>query len=276
MFVLGVGAQKAGTTWLFDQLEKQDGWVSFGKKEWHFWDRACRVRSREFKTEQQIKSFFGDSTPPGRAALSLYFSILQGHEIYSSFQGSSVPPLFADITPSYSGLPLGTLNAIAAGLQKRGMGHKAIYMLRDPVDRIVSAFGMNLFRQGQKVSAGLRITSRDQLGLSLLDYSSSWQSQFRTRYELTIANLDKSFGPAETVYAVLELLHRPDYVSSVFTHLHLDTAKASLSPVHVGSNKLEISDELRKQISIRYEPTYRFIGERFPEVQSVWKGFGFI
>ena len=43
-FILGVGAQKAGTTWLASQLEKTSFFSNSGIKEFHIFNKLCTFR----------------------------------------------------------------------------------------------------------------------------------------------------------------------------------------------------------------------------------------
>jgi hypothetical protein len=120
---LGIGAQKAGTTWLHKLLQKCDD-ISLPKeqKEVHFWDWHHR---RGFKW---------------------YIRQLG----YHSQKESSAPLHYGEITPCYVVLPEPTI----AELYKCFPNLKIIFVARDLVDRAWSAMIMELRDQTMGLHAG--------------------------------------------------------------------------------------------------------------------------
>jgi len=105
---LGIGAQKAGTTWLYSQLEQHAELVFPLGKEAHFWDRPHEADA--------IASYFG------------HFA--------------KVAAIAGEITPSYAALPTSVVQEIHAG----NPGLRLIYLIRNPIDRAWSAALMALQR----------------------------------------------------------------------------------------------------------------------------------
>ncbi len=105
---LGIGAQKAGTTWLYEQLSRHPQLAFPLGKEAHFWDR-----------------------PHDDVAVASYLS---------RFAGSTA--VSGEMTPSYAALPISTIREIhACNPQLR-----AIYLIRNPIDRAWSSALMALQR----------------------------------------------------------------------------------------------------------------------------------
>ena len=107
---LVIGAQKAGTTWLYEmlRLHPQVGLphqASGPFKEVHFWDNPRR-RAR---------------------GLQWYFNRFRGDK-----------SAYGDMTPAYAVLPVSTIREIAA----LNPGMRLIYTLRNPIERSWSAAGM--------------------------------------------------------------------------------------------------------------------------------------
>jgi len=112
---LVIGAQKAGTTWLFGKLRWHHQKISFpGGKEVHFWD-LFKARG----TDWYVNLF---SKPDGR--------------------------LHGDMTPAYAALPLEVI-AECHGLFPN---LRLIYTIRDPAERAWSAAKMDAIRAGMKVA----------------------------------------------------------------------------------------------------------------------------
>jgi hypothetical protein len=110
---LGIGAQKAGTTWLFENLMTHPQIFFPAGKEIHFWDK---------------KSSNG---------LDWYFSKFNSINDEDICKG--------EITPSYSILKSETIKQIHEYLPNI----KIIYILRNPLERAWSAARMNYFRQNK-------------------------------------------------------------------------------------------------------------------------------
>ena len=105
---LGIGAQKAGTTWLYEQLRRHPGIGFPAGKEIHFWDRL--------RNPDQIGPYlarFGDPR------------LCEG-----------------EITPAYAILPTATIRLV----HRVAPELRLIYLLRNPVDRAWSSALMALQR----------------------------------------------------------------------------------------------------------------------------------
>lgn len=105
---LGIGAQKAGTTWLHTMLSQHPMLKLPQAKELHYWDKQF-----PHAPVQNYLNFFQDTDR------------LEG-----------------EITPSYASLPLTTIQVIHQHLPAL----KLIYSLRNPIDRAWSAACMFLTR----------------------------------------------------------------------------------------------------------------------------------
>ena len=108
---LGIGAQKAGTSWIYEALREHPEVRFPGGKEIHFWDTG-RPGGIEW-----YRSVFAESAP----------NIRQG-----------------EMTPAYAKLPPSDIRDIVA-LNPR---LRAFYVIRDPMERAWSAALMALERSG--------------------------------------------------------------------------------------------------------------------------------
>lgn len=105
---LGIGAQKAGTTWLHAMLSQHPSLKLPNAKELHYWDKQY-----PHAPIQNYLNFFHD----------------QAH-----YEG--------EITPAYASLPSSTIEVIYEHLPRL----KLLYCLRNPIDRAWSAACMFLTR----------------------------------------------------------------------------------------------------------------------------------
>ena len=290
MLILGVGAQKAGTTWLSHQLERAAGYRSLGPKELHYWDELLRLDSQDLPDEQAIQSFFADEANEDIVSLNhdSYFARIER----ALCLGRSNPderPFVADITPAYAGLPRGVLRLIRREFELRELEYRVIYLMRDPVARIVSAFNMMLRRGGKawparlpwktrlKISMKMRLRNQD-FSEEVIRFGRSWGCQFRTRYELTVANLIEVFPPERLFFGFNERFSDTRQVQGLSQFFNLPASLFNPAEV-VGAagNKVPYympASEVQDELGLLYRSTYDAMRENFPEVNELWRHKG--
>jgi hypothetical protein len=141
IFVLGVGAQKAGTTWLHSYLE-QSSLTNMGLlKEYHIWDAVFLKAYNYYK--------ISDAEKKQGKKKNLRFR-MQNHENayvkYFSRLVSENTPLTGDISPSYNALTAESLSFIKLKMEAAGFRVKLVFLMRDPVKRCWSAARMVMGR----------------------------------------------------------------------------------------------------------------------------------
>jgi hypothetical protein len=102
---LGIGAQKCGTTWLFEMLRQHPGVAFPAGKEVHFWDARRDL------------------------GLKWYRGLFEGDEVAKG-----------EITPAYGFLPIDVLKEIKSAFPEL----RLIYLIRNPIDRAWSSAKMAL------------------------------------------------------------------------------------------------------------------------------------
>ena len=136
-FLLGVGAQKSGTTWLYDYLNNLDN-TNFGPfKEWHIWDWKFRESFSNFEVKK--------SNSENNNINKIRFQMQNEDGFYEKYflnLTSQTNYLTGDITPSYCCLNSNELIKIKTKLVKVGFDVKVVYLMRDPVERCWSATRM--------------------------------------------------------------------------------------------------------------------------------------
>ncbi len=156
--IIGIGAQKAGTTWLSQMLgQHPDIWTP-PFKEVQFFNHRYIEEHREWlpwhfnRTKKNIRESWAGKGRPVPPHLADYLERLTRGEMFTNHWYKRVfapaPPgtLGMDVTPEYSTLPEEGIDFIASFLPKA----KFIYIIRHPVDRAVSQLRMNLRRVGRK------------------------------------------------------------------------------------------------------------------------------
>mgnify|MGYP006241751635 CR=1 FL=1 len=116
IFLLGVGAQRSGTTWFSDSLNTCSTYAKGLQKAYHVFD-----------TEPHRFAVFGQDVDQ----YLNYFSTL----------ASSIPSykIFSDICPSYCTMDTYTLSFLQQELKERGFHLKVVFLMRDPVTRARSS-----------------------------------------------------------------------------------------------------------------------------------------
>ena len=167
VFLFGLGATKAGTSWLHRYLAAHPDCAMPPNKELHYFDRIDSgtldrelqlVRARRARLAQELV----DARPGQRAgliagidALDRWAGVLaQGGEdagAYRAFllHGAAGRQVVGDITPAYALLSPATL----ARMQGIAADTRFVYLLRDPVDRLWSHLRMIAARAGAKGDA---------------------------------------------------------------------------------------------------------------------------
>ena len=142
-FLLGVGAQKAGTSWLHDQLDRRKD-ADFGfLKEYHVFDAL----------ELEHFSYFRPKNPtPLKWRTWRRARFIQQPERYFDYFASRLKRpqirLTGDITPSYAGLSAQRFRSIKDAFKERGVQMRAVFIMRDPVERFLSQQRMQLRKRG--------------------------------------------------------------------------------------------------------------------------------
>jgi sulfotransferase family protein len=141
---LCIGAQKAGTGWLYEQLrEHSDFWMP-PLKELHYFDRLGRARAlpagkKRDRLETARKSARDERDLRFLDAMQILSNQAQVDlPAYAALFGSKGSLLSGDITPGYSILPDETIDQIISYFPAL----KVIFIARDPVERAWSQLSM--------------------------------------------------------------------------------------------------------------------------------------
>lgn len=279
MFILGVGAQKSGTSWFYHQLSRVRGFKRLGEKELHFWDDLYGIRSLDFSENTSMVEFLQAETPEKCSFEGLrngerYFERIE-KKLRSGWLSRRA--IVADITPAYSGLPLFVMNQIAFELESRGIDYRVVLLTRDPLARIRSAIAMNLKRLGPEKPISEGVERRGTFDDIVLRYAESWQSQFRTRYELTLSNLEAAFNPNQILVGFSEQLRTGETTSRLeeFLGVSFDSRQRDVR-VNQGTQAAPWPSDLSERVARLYSPTYVAFESRFPHLRNLWAGFQYL
>lgn len=264
-FLLGVGAQKAGTTWLSYYLSSSGRTATFGNlKEYHVWDALhlplCRTRlvsKQDSRANTDLSIRFHMQQSPG-----YYF------DFFASLMDGQSRSLAFDITPSYAGLGSDIFKTIQSGFAARGVGTKAIFLMRDPVERCWS----NVRKMSFTKSGRINVPEEEVVAHAL-----SEAAEMRTRYDLTIAELEAAFVPEALYCGLYEEIFVLKDVSRISDFCRVDARPALLEKSVFGSPKEKpLSDDAAGQIARHYRGVYEFAAKRFPRAPDLWRSYRYL
>jgi hypothetical protein len=271
IFLLGVGAQKAGTTWLYNYLRSHPEVDLWSMKECHVFDQK-HVLDMTPDSKQRIKNYFQSFLSSD--LLSMIYKFRRNHKHYFSYFRKLVDnsdPVFitGDITPSYAALPVKALQYIKSSLEKNGFRVRVVFLMRDPVARCISA---NRMYSSQRL-----LDSPGDTALEAELLSKEYQQtrfEIRTRYDLTITNLEQVFNPDELYLGFYEELFSDKAIAEICSFLELPFRPGKYEQVVHGSLvKSELPETIKSEVRSYYSQVYDFVLNRFGQdrVKKLWK-----
>ncbi|MEM1275443.1 MAG: sulfotransferase [Pseudomonadota bacterium] len=279
-----IGAQKAGTTWLHSYLaDHPQVLVPSVRKELQYWNH---VRP-PFDT-------YGTQTTRGEMlknrARRLAMSVLKGEEgrrkarAWAAFERALrtqdpahvdyANTLFAffdghravgEASPEYALLEAETLQEMAALSPKSRM----IYIMRDPVERMLSGIRFALSRHATVTPEAL-----DERVTLALDDGDPHRDFWRTRYDQVISKLDATLPRDRVAYFFYETLFSEQEIARLTEFLGVDPMPADFErKVWVTKNREVMpSSTAMTRVKDALQPVYRFVEDRFgTELPDRWK-----
>jgi hypothetical protein len=280
-FLLGVGAQKAGTTWLHDYLNAHPNIDMGMMKEFHCFNQLA-LQGGTLKPSSLVKSLWMRlyrSLPRSFVSKqkSARYGFVLAPETYFSYFGDLAArgpdvQVVGDITPAYAGLSQAMLEHIKQSLQGQGLQVRVVFIMRDPVERVISAVRMRRRNRVQRLLGLNAGAERDEL---MRGYRRK-ECEERTRYEITIEQLEKTFGPENVLYLFYEELFTEASMARLAGFLGVSLTGADFSKqINVSRNDTVIGDTDRAVIFDYYRSTYAFIAERFgpQRIAALWPNY---
>ena len=282
-FLLGVGAMKAGTTWLHDHLAASPQCEPGLRKEYHVFDsldlgQAPYLLGRVVEKARASLDEVAEGRPTDPtflqqsamiADVQLYFDYFTG-----LFTRSDQTRLTLDITPGYALLSAARLAQVRAEFERRGVRAVAAYLMRDPVERIWSQVRMQKRRRPQQnPGSAEELVAQRYTEASYAD---------RTRYEVTLRRLDEAYGDA-TYLAFYEELFDPatsdGELQRLADLLGIEHRPADLgAEFNVSPRTAELPEETVRAVATFYADTYSVVSERFPDrdLARIWPSARFV
>ena len=254
----GIGAQKAGTTWLHYNLSKTQGFSIPPVKEFHYFDRDARYPSPNYLTTTKAldrikkKSGFIET---GKAivkalisgkAKNVIFAIKWHFIDYSDEWYKSIFDLYkgikGEITPAYAMLDkedILRMHAIAPDA-------KLIFMLRNPIDRAWSHF-----RHIKKRIKGFSLENVEER--EIISFMQSEGQVLRSDYIRTIRNFTSVFPKEQLLIGFYDaIIDSPEQLlEEVIDFIAIKESKAKSKKQKDGSS---LNKVVNKSIEIDCPP----------------------
>ncbi len=280
--MLGLGAQKAGTTWLHTQLEGSPQFARGYFKEYHVFDcidvpiqRWNRDKVFRRAAEESTLALAGERAQARmlhRASMVLNPQHYFDH--FSALLSRNDPArLAADVTPDYALLPARRLSKIRDHFAERGIRTAVVFLMRDPVERTYSQIRMQQGRQPRRFPAPAEAMVERIHDQEI--YAS------RSRYETTIAAVDSVFDPADVYYGFYEELFEGNTFREICGFLGIDPVDADFGDIRNVSQPKDdggLPESAVRAAAQHLAPTYRAVAERFPDrdLARMWPSSRFV
>jgi hypothetical protein len=271
-FVYCIGAQKAGTTWLYETLRTSNQIYFSRNKELHYFNviagKSEQVFNLRINTAKTLaKELAPERGPKNRRSLeiltelsdllSIYTDEAGRHDAYLSYiaRGFSGQPVICDITPAYAILDAKDF------AEMRSLGETYfIFILRDPIDRMWSQIRMAV--NADTTQIGDFQTACEARAQHLID-SNRLSKLERANYRRTMRELEAVIPMSRIKYVFYEDLFHAHTMRDICaflgimpiapkTDLRSNTGRHAMLPEH-----------LKDRFRAAFAPQYEFILGRF-------------
>lgn len=263
-FILGVGAQKGGTSWFYQQLLKSSATNMGPLKEYHIWD-AVHV--------PELKRFLATNPKRARKHKGIRQSMQEVDGFYEAYfhkLTSRSTPVTGDITPSYATLSAAQLSDIRKRLEGVGFTVKVVFFMRDPVERNWSGLRM---QQRHMANKGKVISD-----VALLEKFSNFYTRDeivkRTRYDHTITALNDSFDKKNIYLGFYESLFEPASLAKLKAFLKIRDLTFDVNERVNVSKPLHLPQDQVQACQDYYADVYDYCYTHFPQTQKLWAKTG--
>ena len=281
-YLFGVGATKAGTTWLHRYLAGHPDCHMRAVKELHYFDALDRgqldrqIKVNRTKADKLATQLAGaDGARAGRLARSLadvraWLAVLErGSEDAAAYRAyleadCGARRLVGDITPAYAELSPDRLRGMAA----LAGDVRFVYLLRDPVSRLWSHVRMVASRsragQADLAAEAARVLDRVLRG----DPS---EIALRSDYAGALARLNAAVDPGRLLVMFMEHLISAAGVARLCDFLGIRRHPADTTArVHEGV-RLDMTQGQAARARAWLAPQYDHVARVFPDMPETWR-----
>ena len=285
-FLLVLGTQKCGTTWLSNQLKQHPQYQGCGIKEWRcirdvvpacMKNRNYKPNISEISEDYWYQLNHTDKRKFASSHLDNYFSVQKSAITW----GENADYLsLGDITGANGLTDSDSLAFFSHHAKSLGFNIKPLYILRDPVERHHSAVKMK-FNNEYLVSTDSIFNEQQHSELFRKFTENSLHKEYfigRTRYDLIIPKLENVYGQGNILYCFAEDLKKEKSIDVVTDYLGLkrfdDETMDGYPEVisNQSSINFSINENMKQHIHNHYLETYAFVNRFFGDlVPASWR-----
>ncbi len=273
--LFGMGATKAGTTWLYRYLSAHPECHFRHLKELHYFNCAenhsfdwrsnalasklTRLEGRLAFAPSKRQAALAGEIADIRDWLATFSQGDADHAAYLAYleKGRVAQPVMGDITPAYAMVNEASLTAMAS----LASNVRFIYILRDPLARLWSNIRMAATRLKQRLGGDLDSHARDAMDRYLAGEHAGIEA--RSDYAYTIKALS-SVVPAEAVHLTFfETLFTRAAADRITDFLGISQRPGQFEKVVHGGKPLAIDPDQKARALLRLRPQYEFVSDHF-------------
>lgn len=274
----GVGATKAGTSWLFSILEGHPDCALKTVKELHYWDsfgaksQSYQLRVLAARAEKLAQRM--DRSDPARiphierqikdveGASHVLTEDRSGHEAYAAYLSGD--GLRADITPAYALVPERRL----AQMRDLAPQSRFLYMMRDPLERLWSHVRMLSVRRGGRDHLERRA---NELLAQIVNDDAEDGVRKRGNYRSAIKKLRNIVPENRLMLAYTEELMTPKGLTRLARFLGIGPINADVNNrVHQGDSA-SMDPALIDPVLQMLKPQYNFLAQEMGPLPDAWQ-----
>lgn len=271
-FILCLGAQKSGTTWLHKQLSSNNVF-NFGKvKEYDVLNNLNNVK-------MQDSAFILENSPAKLGSIESKDELIKymrnninNYANYFEYL-SAVPSdtiFTGDFSPNYWNITSERIRLTKKLLESRGFHVKVIFLMRDPVERLWSQVRMLMNSENRPLISGFL----DENQAILYTLSQSY-AESRSKYKSTIENIEDNFDSSDIFYGFFEKIFNHDEYSKLASFLGYKLLQPDSDKKVFPSPKInQINEHTKIALAAYYKETYAYCLNKFDrEPLQIWSGY---
>ncbi|NER78113.1 MAG: sulfotransferase [Leptolyngbya sp. SIO1D8] len=273
---LGIGAQKAGTSWLYKNLIKHpDIWLPpikelhyFNYKQYNYMQNPIdKVKDKRWRDLlfKKLNVNIRNGNLENLFWIRKYFFGNQNDEWYASLFQSHKKKVAGEITPDYTALD----ESSVAHIYEIMPDVKIIFMLRNPIDRAWS-YTFSHIKKDKKILESIPVEV-------LIKRCTSSYSRLRGNYKRTL-EIWQSYYPEEQFFIgffeeiaedPIDLLHRIcDFLSINFLEEYINVVDKR--KVYSFGNTGNIPNEVRLELARVYREEIRYLSMKYGSYANQW------
>lgn len=276
-FLIGVGAMRTATSWVYTYLGSLPDVAVSPLKELHFFNikfpsylmsdmDTFAMKRLAFYMEQE-----GGAVRNLRAGDAFQASVDRVQMIYddNAYFGhfarlcSPKTKAFCDFTPGYAVIGPSGFEYIKKFCATQDCRVKLLFVMRDPLDRMWSQLR--------------HLHDINPANVSLDDWQAAIESDtfyIRSDYTGTVSDLNTTFASEDLLYLFYEELFEEATLRRLCDFAGVDYRPPRIETrINEARTQDDMSDEVRKALLYRLEPQYEFCRDRFGDaIPATWQG----